>query len=112
VSTYEDDIAAAMVGGAEPDTVINRSTLRYTVQHQIFDRQTGAALDISSAVLVTVTTPDMKRTTEVFDATRYDTAAEPLAAVCAEYGITLEILDGRVLFADEPEGHRSSRPRT
>ena len=101
MSGYEDDIADVLLRGADPERASQRAELRYAVQTQIFDNETGAVLDVRRAVLVSVLPPNDKRTMEVFEADRYDVVADRVAQLCYDNGIELTVLDGRELFADE-----------
>lgn len=87
--------------------------LRYAVQRQITDNETGKVLDVRRAVLVHITPlPEQGRPVmEVMEAERYDVGAERFATTCAERGWGLRVLDGRTLFADNPSPRGGRRRR-
>ncbi len=97
---YDRDIMAAMTGQLDHQTAGDRIALKAAVQRQITDNETGVVLDVRTAVLVTVTPPTGRAVMEVFDGPRWDTLAEPWARIAAAKHITLEVIDGRQVYAD------------
>ena len=94
-----DDITAALKGATDPDIAINRHLLKAAVMRQIICPRSNVVLDIRSAVLFTATAPDGKARCECIDGAAWDAIADTLTVKAAELGVTLEIIDGRIINA-------------
>jgi len=102
----DPDIAAAMMGELDHDVAVARAELRYAVSRQMFDNESGALLDVRSAVLIHVRTPSGKSVMEVYDARRWDAQGADVSARCAGADIDLRVVDGRELFGGRPAAGR------
>lgn len=74
---------------------INRESLKYMVQREIFCPFTGNVLDVRNAVEIDITKPDGKTVPIVMIAEHWDACKDE---VLATEGYTIEVLDGRELF--------------
>ena len=89
-------MAAALFGDElDKEAFTNRSALLMAVQHQMFCRASGACLDISSAVLVTLTGPNGGRGASVYTGPAWDEMAPRLREQCEAASVTVEVIDGR-----------------
>jgi hypothetical protein len=106
------DIAEAMIGNLDADLAVNREVLKYAVMRQIFCPRSGMVLDIRRAVLFTVALPDVdgvkgKSASECVDGAKFDEIRPALEAACAAKGVSLEIIDGRVVNARKPRASKA-----
>ncbi len=98
-----------MAGRVDADTAVNREALRYAVTRRITCPQSGAVLDVRTAVYFRIAAPGGATGGEVVTGEVWDGPYGQRIREVADAGrveIT-ELLDGRVLFA-EP----SAEPRT
>ncbi|MEU8327328.1 hypothetical protein [Micromonospora sp. NPDC048839] len=76
------------------DRAVNREVLRAAVARQMFCDQTGKLLDVSDAVLVTVTHKS-GRGARLLSGAAFDEIKEHLTNRSVVLGAELEIIDGR-----------------
>lgn len=77
--------------------MMERQLVKGAVQTTITCPRSGVILDQRRAVVVTVKR-DGKESVACLDGKAYDAIANELAERCAKEGVTIELLDGRVLF--------------
>lgn len=112
---FETAIAEALLAGNqdEIDAAMDRETLKYAVQRVIFCPLSEVVLDIRTAVYIEITMADgTSGGSSVFDGKAWDEVyAEKMPALCAEKGITLKVVDGRIVNAPKAKPRRPRTPR-
>lgn len=93
------DIANAIMGNGNMDDAVNREVLKAGVMRRIMCPKTGVVLDVRTAVYFSVAVPGGKTGSEVVDGAAWDTMKDTVTAQCESRGITLEVIDGRILNA-------------
>jgi len=78
---------------------INREMLRHHVSHVMFCPLCSAVLDVRSAVSIDLMKNGELQKTHVMCTRCYDARAERLRSLAAQFGATIETLDGRTLYA-------------
>ncbi len=92
-------MADAMIGTpADQERFLNQETVRAAVMRMITCQRTGKVLDMRTAVYVLLVKGELRRayvfTGDAWDAMKDDVAADAVAA-----GATIEVTDGREVFA-------------
>ncbi|WP_433444639.1 hypothetical protein [Nonomuraea sp. CA-141351] len=95
------DMMAAILGDLDPDTAANRIALKQMVTRQITCPKTGVVLDVRQAVACTLRNQDGSHIIcFVFEAAYWDANRAEIDNAAAAINSTVEVLDGRVLFAN------------
>ncbi|MEU4511691.1 hypothetical protein AB0G05_19545 [Nonomuraea wenchangensis] len=95
------DIMAVILGDLDPDTAANRMTLQQMVSRQITCPKTGVVLDVRQAVACTIRDKDGGHLfCFVVEAAWWDANRAVVDDAAAEINGSVEVLDGRVLYAD------------
>lgn len=76
---------------------VNREVLKHAVMRRITCPHSGVVLDIRKAVYFNVTTAENVCGSDVVDGPVWDRIAETVRDTCAAKGMTLEVIDGRVI---------------
>ena len=84
-----------LANGYSTQEAIDRETLRYAVSRQ----ETFRISEPSEAVLVTVSGPQGAEKSVLLTPEQWARKQEQAEADCAAAGLTLKVLDGRLLFA-------------
>ncbi|MFG2076900.1 hypothetical protein [Nonomuraea maritima] len=96
-----NDVMAVILGHLDPDTAANRMALQWMVSRQITCARTGVVLDVRQAVACTIRDKDGGHVLcLVVEAAYWDANRAVVDDLAAEINGTVEVLDGRVLFAD------------
>jgi hypothetical protein len=85
---------------------IDKSSLRFYVQRQIFCQITGQVLDVRRAVALRAEDPAGHTATVVMTGDAWDASKEKVLANAAAGGIKTEVLDGRELHKRARQGGR------
>jgi hypothetical protein len=92
---------AAILGDLDPETAANRVALTQMVRRQITCPRTGVVLDVRQAVACTLRDQHGGHIIcFVFEAAYWDANRTEIDNAAAEVNATVEVLDGRTLFAD------------
>ncbi|MGW6505905.1 hypothetical protein [Nonomuraea angiospora] len=95
------DMMAAILGDLDPDTAADRMALKQMVTRQITCPKTGVVLDVRQAVACTLRDKDGGHVIcFIFEAAWWDANRAQVDDAAASINGTVEVLDGRVLFAD------------
>lgn len=77
---------------------VDRATLLYAVQRKIFCAVSGIVLDVRTAVLVTITTPNGATASEAYAPDVWTgPTGDAIRGVAAARNWTVEVIDGRVV---------------
>jgi hypothetical protein len=96
-----NDVMRAVLGDLDPGTAADRMTLQHLVSQRITCPKTGVVLDVRQAVAFTLRDQGGAHAGyHTVEAAWWDANRQPIDDLAAETNTTVEVLDGRTLFAD------------